>query len=453
MNHSAFGKTVMRSFHLLPVLFRRCGLGLLVALASAHAENWPQWRGPLFNGSSPESGLPSKFSKTEHVKWSASMPGPSASTPATWGEHVFVSTVDSQKRSLWALCLDAQSGRQLWAHETGPGYGQDDKSNYSSPSPVTDGKLAIFFYGSGELVALDFQGKEVWARNIQKEYGQFAFNWTFSSSPVLFQDRLYLQVLQRNVPVNGRGRADGPNDSYLLALDPRTGKELWRVPRPSEAREESREAFSTLVPHRGDARTELLVAGGDCLSGHDPLTGKELWRWGTWNPTRITHWRLVPSPAAGDGVALACAPKGSPVYAVKLGGNGVLDDSAIAWKSQAREVSSDVSTPLFYKGKFFVLNSDRRTLACVEPATGKVLWNGNLESKAKIEASPTGADGKIFVMNFRGDVFVLGTGDSFELLATAAMGEEGDNNIRSSIPVSGGHLYVRTNTRLYCIGE
>ena len=423
------------------------------ALFPAQGENWPQWRGPLFNGTSSETGLPTKFSKSENVKWSAPMPGPSASTPIIWGDHVFISTADQQKKSMWALCLDRKTGKVLWEHEVGPGYSQDRQSNYASPSPATDGKLVVFFYGSGELAAFDFAGKQLWSRNIQKDYGPFAFNWTFSTSPVLFNNKLYLQVLQRDVPVNGHGRADGPNDSYLLALDPQTGKELWRHIRPSEAREESREAFTTPVPFTENGRTELLVVGGDCLSSHDPATGQEYWRWGTWNPNKETQWRLVPSPVAGGGVALACGPKGSPVYAIKLGGKGLLGDSAIAWKSQDRQVSSDVSTPLFYKGHFYVLNSDKKTMACVEPSTGKVLWNGSLESRAKIEASPTGADGKIYVMNFRGDVFVLGTGDAFEVLATAAMGDEGDNNIRSSIAVSQGELFIRTVSKLYCIGQ
>src|SRR5438477_5607950 len=216
----------MRTFKLLSSLLGRTlkpklffWLALL-AFSTAQAENWPQWRGPHFNGSSTETGLPVKFSRTENVKWSVSMPGPSAATPIVWGDHVFISSGDQQKKSIWALCLDRQTGKTLWEHEVGPGYSQDRQSNYASPSPVTDGKLVFFFYGSGELAAFDFAGKQIWARNIQKDYGQFAFNWTFSSSPLLFQNKLYLQVLQRNVPVNGHGRVDGPNDSYLLAMAP-----------------------------------------------------------------------------------------------------------------------------------------------------------------------------------------------------------------------------------------
>jgi outer membrane protein assembly factor BamB len=406
----------------------------------------------MFNGSSPETNLPTAFSPTENIAWVADLPGPAAATPVIGGDYVFISSGDAQRQSLVALCFDRRTGRPLWRHEVSSAYRQDHRVNYASPSPVTDGRLVIFFFGSGEVAAFEVGGRKLWARNLQKDYGPFAFLWTFSSSPTLYNNRLYHQVLQRDVPVSGRGRAEG-NDSYLLALEPQTGRELWRHIRPSDARQESREAFSTPLPFTHAGRTELLVTGGDCISGHDPETGRELWRWGTWNPTRIGHWRLVVSPVAGGGVALACAPKGSPVYAVKLGERGDLGEAGLAWKSEPREASSDVSTPLFYKGRFFVVNSDRHTIACLDPATGQVFWTGHLESRAKLEASPTGADNRIYVMNFRGDVFIVGTGDKFELLKTIPMGDEEDREVRSSVAVSQGQLFIRTTRKLYCVGQ
>src|SRR5207247_7186301 len=156
-----------------------------------------------------------------------------------------------------------------------------------------------FYYGTGELACFDVSGKESWHRNIQKDYGQFAYQWTYGASPLLYDGRLYVVVLQRNVRVHGRGSEN--SEYYLLALAPATGKELWRVLRPSEAREESLEAYSTPMPYTHNGRTELIITGGDSISGHDPATGKEIWRWGTWNPTRIGHWRLVPSATAGAG--------------------------------------------------------------------------------------------------------------------------------------------------------
>ena len=433
-----------------------CGCWIWGLPGSAQAENWGHWRGPFFNGSTSEKNLPAKFSKTENVLWSADLPGPSAATPIIWGNHVILTAADKGNKSFWAIALDHATGRILWQRQVGAGnLSHDSMSNYASPSPVTDGQVVVFFFGNGEMAAFDFQGQKLWSRNIQTDYGTFAFLYNFSSSPLIWGGKLYLQVLQRNVPVNGRGRRDGPNDSYLLALEPQTGKELWRQIRPSEAVAESCEAFTSPVIYTDKERTELLIAGGDCITAHDPVTGKELWRWGTWNPNRISHWRLVPSPVAGEGAVLVCAPKGGAVYAVKADGNGNLNESALAWKNQDRTVTSDVATPLYYKGRFYVLNSnqERKYVSCLEPATGKVIWTGELKSRVKIEASPTGADDKIYAVNFKGDVFVIGTGDTFELLGTAEMGADSDNQVRSSVSIAQGHLFVRTESKLFCLSQ
>jgi outer membrane protein assembly factor BamB len=418
-------------------------------LISAMGADWPQWRGPNFNGFTEEKGFPAEFSK-QSAMWVLDMPGPSASTPVVFGDKVFVSTADAQNKSLHAMCIDRKNGKVLWNHKTGDGISRDDRSNYSSPSPAVDKDRAIFFYGNGTLVAFDHDGKELWQRSITKDYGDFAFQWTFSSSPMLAYGKLYLQILQRDTPVHGKGKAGA--ESFLLAMDPGTGKDIFRHVRPSEAAQESLEAFSTPIPHKHGDREEILVVGGDCITGHDPSTGKELWRWGTWNPNRIGHWRLVPSPVAGGGVILACAPKGSPVFAVKAGQSGNLEDSAIAWKSESREITSDVSTPLFMDGDFFVLAEDKRNFSRVEAATGKVKWTVDLPGRKKYEASPTGADGKIYLMSFAGDVVVVDPQDG-KVLSTVAMGDGNDDMVRSTIVTANGQLLIRTNKKLYCIGK
>jgi outer membrane protein assembly factor BamB len=418
-------------------------------------ENWPHWRGPYFNGSSTEQNLPADFSKTNNVKWAIPLPGTSAATPIIWNDHILISSADDRAKAMRALCLDRKSGKVLWDQEIGTGYNLDDKSNFSSPSPVTDGKLVVYYYGNGELAAFDFSGKKLWSRNVQKDYGQFAYQWTYGASPTLYREKLFIQVLQRNEPVHGRGRTDSPIDSYLLALDPATGKELWKHVRPSDAKMESREAYSTPIPFENNGRSELLVAGGDAITGHDSKTGEELWRWSTYNPNFITHWRLVPSPVAGGGVVLVCAPKGAPVYAFKAGAKGKQDDSVIAWKSTEREVSSDVATPLFYKGRFYILKGEppRAAISRIEPATGKVEWTGQLDTRIKVESSPTAADDKIYFQNFRGEVFVVAAADHFKLLATIPMGDEGDDQLRSSIAISQDELFIRTGHKLYCVGS
>ncbi|HLU48770.1 MAG TPA: PQQ-binding-like beta-propeller repeat protein, partial [Planctomycetota bacterium] len=296
------------------------------ASTEAVASDWPHFRGPFYNGSTDEKGLPDNFSLTENVAWEAPLPGPSAATPIVVGDHVFVSSVNAEDKTLVAMAFDRKTGKKLWEHTIDNQVERDDRSNFASPSPVTDGKIVVFFYGTGDMVAYDLEGKQVWERDIVQDYGEFAFLWTFASSPLLWKDKLYLQVLQRDRAVDGRGFRDRKNESYLLAMDPNTGKSLWRHVRPSQARSESLEAFSSPIPFTGKGGEAILIAGGDDLTAHDPADGSELWRWGTWNPDRITHWRLVPSPVASEDIALACAPKNAPVFAIKTDGKGKLDD-------------------------------------------------------------------------------------------------------------------------------
>ncbi len=278
----------------------------LTTVGPVQAGNWPQWRGPYFNGSTEEKNLPSSWTKTENIAWTADLPGAAASTPIIWENRVFLSGVDSAKEVLQAVCFDRTTGKLLWKEDVAVwkdeltrGIRKDRQSNYASSSPVTDGKAAIFFYGNGDLICFDMIGRRRWERNIQKDYGPFAFNWTFSTSPLLYEGKLYLQVLQRDVPVRGRGLADQENQSYLLAMDPETGKTLWRCVRPSEAVEESREAFTTPIPLEFEGRKELILVGGDALTGHDPQTGKELWRWAPGIPggSPTGDWYLLRSPA------------------------------------------------------------------------------------------------------------------------------------------------------------
>jgi len=217
---------------------------------------------------------------------------------------------------------------------------------------------------------------------------------------------------------------------------------------------ESREAFTTPIPWGDGGRKELLIVGGDVVTGHDPATGEELWRWGTWNPSRIGHWRQVVSPVAGAGVILVCAPKREPVYAIKAGRKGTLDDRALAWVSRdARDVSSDVPTPAFYDGDFFVLSDVRRALSRVEPATGRVKWTVATPGRTKYEASPLAADGKVYIVNFSGEVSVIDAANG-KLLRTISMDAPKNGEVvRSSIVATYGQLFIRTTRKLYCIGK
>lgn len=429
-------------------------LAFTMLTCNTHADNWPQWRGPQFNGASPaESDLPTEWSREQNITWSTELPGPSAATPVIWNDHVFVSSSDPEREKLVAICIDRKSGKIKWQKDVDDGIEQDSRSNYASPSPVTNGEVVVFFYGNGTLVAFDFAGEQLWRHDIQKEYGKFAFMWTFSSSPVLYKDKLYLQVLQRDVPVGDRGERGRENESYLLAFNPKTGEELWKHVRPSQAKQESRESFATPMPYEVDGTDQLLIVGGDDITGHDLETGEELWRWGTWNPTRIGHWRHVPSPIAGGETVLVCAPKRDPVYAIRLGGEGKLNDDAIRWTSaDVRSVSSDVPTPAFYDGDFFLLSDVRKAIMRISPDTGEVIWETRTPGNAKYEASPTVADGKIYTINFDGDVVIFDA-ETGKLINNISMDEPSEELNRSTIAVSNGQLFIRTNRKLYCVGK
>ena len=248
----------------------------LVLLPVSSSGSWNNWRGPLYNGSSQTtSSLPESFDKSTGVKWKVTLPGSSAA-PDYFGRSSICSIcINCEKRKikgqgeLVAMCFSASTGKLLWSKNAGSGYkpgksdGFDymlhDRSNYASPSPVVGRESVFFFFGNGDLVAYDFAGNEQWRRNLQQDYGDFCFQWTFSASPTFFSDRLYLPVLQRDEPVHGRGKVGAK--SFLLCMSPKDGKTIWKHIRPSDAQKESLESFGTIIPYEN----ELLVAGGDVL--------------------------------------------------------------------------------------------------------------------------------------------------------------------------------------------
>ncbi len=427
-------------------------LAALSLTLAAQAENWPQWRGPAFNGSSPEKGLPETWTK-ETVKWAAPLPGPGGATPAVWGDSVFVTSPDAQK-NLLLFCLDRKDGKVRWQKQLSTGDINKGKGNMASPSPVTDGKTVYALYGTGDLAALDFDGNIKWQRNLGADYGRFAIMWTYGSSPLLFEGRLYVQVLQRTpAPPDYPGMAGGDpaRESYLLALDPATGKTLWKHVRPTEARMESMESYATPAVHRGaDGKTQLLVVGGNCVTGHDPATGAELWRGYGLNPKDGEWMRIVPSAVSAGGLAIAAGPKKEPLLAFRTDGKGDVTTSGLAWKLEDRS-SPDVCTPAVYDGKLFNLNGDSKTLICLDPKTGERKWEGKLDTKMVIRSSPTVADGKVYIIDEKGTVFVCSAGDEFKVLATIPMGDA--EGTRATIAVSGGQLFIRTTQAVYCVGK
>lgn len=405
---------------------------IMLSLSLAQAENWPQWRGPALNGVSNEKNLPVKWSTDENVVWKLAMPGWSGSTPIIWRDRIFLNVAEGDNLSLW--CVDTK-GAVLWKQPLGGGNVKMRKQNMSSPSPVTDGRTVWIMTGTGILKAFDFAGKELWSRDIQKDYGAFGLNWGYASSPLLHEDSLYVQVLHGM-------KTDDP--SYVMRLDKKTGKTLWKVDRPTEAIRESPDSYTTPALLRYGKTTEIVITGGDCVTGHDPATGKELWRANGLNPENNPFYRIVASPIIFNEIIYA-PTRVKPLLALRAGGRGDVTSSHVLWSTVN---GPDVPTPVT-DGKYFYIVNDRGIMWCLDAKTGEEVYGQQRIKPGTYSGSPVLADGKIYVTNEDGLTTVVKAGPKFEVLAENPL----NDYCLSSPAISDGRIYIRTGQHLYAIGS
>jgi len=418
---------------------------LATASAAEAEENWPQWRGPTRNGISNETNLPVKWSQTENVLWKLPMPALSGSTPIVWGDRIFLNVANALPdaravdngpgASLHLWCVDRAKGTILWQRDLGSGNRMQRKQNQSTPSPVTDGTTVWVMTGTGILKAFDFAGKELWTRDIQADYGRFGLNWGYGSSPLLHGDSLFVQVLHGM-------RTDDP--SYLLRIDTATGKTVWRVERPTNARVESPDSYTTPAALQYAGNTEIVLTGGDVVTGHDPATGKELWRADGLNPTNDANYRIVASPVTFDDLIIA-PTRERPMLVLKAGGRGDVTKSHLLWTFDS---GPDVPTPLTDGTHVYVIN-DRGIMFCLEARTGREIYGRQRLRPGTYSGSPVLADGRIYITNEDGVTSVVKAGPQFQLLSE----NEFDDYTLSSPAVSNGRIYFRTTKFLWAIGS
>jgi outer membrane protein assembly factor BamB len=439
-------------------MFFIIGLFALLSGPSATAADWPQWRGPSQNGMSPDKNLPLKWSPTDNVIWKLKMKSWSGSTPIIWGDYIFLNMANAGERvvrvrgrqkggqshrrmvteedtSLAFWCVNRNTGEILWTRGMGDGNRQLRKQNMSSPSPVTDGNYVWAMTGTGILKGFDFSGNEIWSRDLQQDYGIFGLNWGYASSPVLYQDSLYLQVLHGM-------KTDDP--SYILAIEKDTGRTLWRVERLTDALGESPDSYTTpVILNYGDS-TELVISGGDYVTGHDLKTGEELWRAGNLNPTKASHYRIVASPLVSDGLIYVPSRK-NPLQAFRVGGRGNITESHLVWSTTK---GPDVPTPVS-DGKYLYILGDRGVMSCLDARTGAEIWAEKRVKPGIYSASPVLADGKLYVTSEDGTTTVIRSGSKFEILAENDL----ESYTLSTPAISDGQIFIRTEDHLYCIGE
>jgi outer membrane protein assembly factor BamB len=416
----------MRSIALVIVL-------LMGLVAAPFAENWPQWRGPALNGTSPDKLVPVRWSTTQNISWKLALPAWSGSTPIVWKDRIYLNVAEGGDLALWSV--DRARGVVVWKRRLGGGNVRARKQNMSSPSPVTDGRRVWVMTGTGVVKAFDVEGSELWARDIQKDYGRFGLNWGYGSSPLLYDEALYVQV------VHGMTTAD---PSYLLCLDAATGKTRWRVERPTKARSESHDAYTTPALLRYGTSTEIVVSGGDVVTGHDPLSGKELWRAGGLNPSDDANNRIVASPVVLGSLILAPSRE-RPMLALRTGGRGDITKTHLAWSFQS---GPDVPTPVTDGTHVYVVN-DRGIMWCLDSASGKEVYGRKRLRPGTYSGSPVLADGKIYVTNEDGLTSVVKAGPTFEVLAE----NELDDYTLSSPAISDGQVFIRTAKFLWAVGQ
>ncbi|HET6671041.1 MAG TPA: PQQ-binding-like beta-propeller repeat protein [Pyrinomonadaceae bacterium] len=414
-----------RNFAILILLFNVAPL--------VHADNWPQWRGPTMNGISTEKNLPLSWTTEENIIWKLALPGLSGSTPIIWRDRIFLNVAEGSDLYLW--CVDRKQGKLAWKKLLGSGNVKMRKQNMSSPSPVTDGKNVYVMTGTGVFISFDFSGKELWSRDLQREYGAFGLNWGYASSPLLTEDALYIQVLHGM-------RTDDP--SYVMRVDKTTGKTIWKVDRPTDAITESPDSYTTPALLRYGKTAELVITGGDCVTGHDLATGKELWRANGLNPDNNPSYRIVASPVIFNEIIYA-PTRVRPLLALKAGGRGDITTSHLLWSTPN---GPDVPTPIT-DGQYFYVVNDRGIMWCLDAKTGAEIYAQQRLKPGAYSGSPVLADGKIYVTNEDGLTSVVRAGPKFEILAENAL----NDYCLSSPAISDGQIFIRTTQHLYCIGK
>lgn len=421
---------------------------MLLSAGRSMAGDWPHWRGPHLNGSSDEKNLPSKWSKTENIAWTASLPGHGSATPIVSNGKVFISSTDRDSSDLLALCFDASTGRELWRKKLGTSTRKVPRNNPATPSPVTDGRNVYFMYGSGDLASLDYEGNILWSRNLEAEYGNISMKWGYSSSPLLFNGSLYILMQRRHTAY--RAPESTTLDAFIMAINSGTGKNIWKHIRKTDALNESLDSYSSPILLQHSGGVQIIVAGADYVTANDPATGVEIWRY-EYARQKSTRGRNITSPSTVEGFVLCVPPRGADgLIAIRSDGKGTITDDYITWTFSGP--SPDCSTPLYYKGNIYVL-ADRKggVITCLDAGTGRQQWQGKLGGSAPWWASITAGDNKLYCISEAAEAVVLAAGDEeFKILHRIDME---DKPIQASIAIADGHLYIRTTSRLFCIGN
>ncbi len=429
------------------VIFTTCltlGATYLAPGGGLRAENWPQWRGPQGTGFSREASVPLVWSEQRGIAWKCPLPPWGNSTPAIWNRSVFVTSQTDEQRLL-LLHIDAQTGRLLWTQQIGTGTTVREAPkrerqkfhqlhNLATPSPVTNGEVVVAHFGNGDLAAYDFNGVQLWKRNLQQDYGPYTIWWGHANSPVIFQDLVISVCLQDSLA----DLREEPVVSYVVAHELATGKTRWFTPRMTGARAEECDAYTTPLLVDVDGQPRLIVMGGNQLDAYDPRDGRQIW----FLPG-LVGGRTVTNPTIVDNLLFATRGKREPLFALPLQQRGELDRSEILWTDN--QGTPDSCSPVGHRRLLFTV-SDDGIARCFDAESGTRRWKERLPGDYK--ASPVYAQGRILLLNTNGLCTVISAASRFDKLVENQLNDQ----TIASPAISNGHIYIRGRNSLYCVG-
>ena len=435
----------------------------LVLLAAAfgvvvEATDWPQWRGPRGIGVSEDRNLPERWSATENVVWKAPIAGAGISTPVIAGGRVYVTsqigrglsrqgprlvqgedaavageralggsrTAREHDGGTWFVieAFNEADGKRVWEYRIaadGPLPAVHDKHNLASPSPVTDGNLVFAWFGTGQIVALDREGKLVWQRHLGKEIAPFEINWGHSSSPALYGDLLLLLC-------------DHEPASYLLAVDKRTGKDRWKADRGK-----GRASYSTPLVVETSGNAEVIVNSSERIDAYEAKTGAFLWHAGG------TNRFPIPMPVVHEGTIYASRGyRSGPYLAIRPGGRGDVTSSHVTWHVPTG--APYVSSLVHYQGLLYMA-TDNGILTIADASDGSKVWQGRVGGV--FSASPVAGDGKVYLQSESGETIVLRAGRGAEIISRNTIGER----TLASMAISNSRIFLRSDENLFCVGR
>lgn len=407
----------------LPSSARKLSILLVITCLAALAADWPQWRGPRGSGVAEDANPPVSWSQSENVRWSVKLPGWGTSSPVIHGDKLFVTTdtVENGKRTLLTICLNRHTGKELWRHEFGLGIEQKthQKSNLAVNTPVVTNDAVYVAFGNSDIARYSHDGKLIWVTRYMEMFGDPKMAWGYGTSPIVLEDSILLPWDHHKGPC------------YVIGLDKKTGKVLWKKERPVG----TSHATPLVVSH--DGQTDILVSAKHRLTAFDAASREEIWQFGEGEGP--FNGEIVASPVYGDGLVFFQLWRQTPIHAVRLRKGQPPEPVWVSQKPGPQEPSL-----LYYRGLLYAW-MDNGVLTCLDGKTGEEVYRKRLGGACN--SSPVAANGRIYLSNNDGETFVIRAGREFELLSTNSLGER----ITASPALSGRDLYIRTDSTVYCL--